>query len=135
MKSVAERLLIKPGMRVLLISPGWDASGLIGPLPSGATAVAPGAAGPGQVANVVVLFVRNEAELRAHLADAAAAAGGDGLLWLAYPKLSSGIATDLSRDAITPLTDSLAGLTGITLIAVDATWSAMRLRTSSRYQS
>ncbi len=129
MKSVAERLLIKPGAGVLLISPDLDGAALLGPLPAGARWIEPGAA-----ADVVVLFVRNAAELREQLPAAAAAASGDRLLWLADPKLSSGIATDLARDAITPLTDSLAGLTGMALIAIDSTWSAMRLRPSSRYQ-
>ncbi|MFI5199418.1 MAG: hypothetical protein ACHQXL_03500 [Candidatus Limnocylindrales bacterium] len=129
MKSVAERLLIKPGAGVLLISPGLDGPSLVGPLPYGARWIEPSAS-----ADVVVLFVRNAAELRDRLPAAAAAASGDRLLWLAYPKLSSGIATDLARDTITPLTDPLAGLTGMALIAIDSTWSAMRLLPSARYQ-
>jgi hypothetical protein len=128
MKSVAERLLIKPGAGVLLISPDLDAATLVGPLPAGARWIEPGAS-----ADVVVLFVRNAADLRDRLPAAAVAASGDRLLWLAYPKRSSGITTDLGRDVITPLTDSLAGLTGMALIAIDSTWSAMRLRPSSRY--
>ena len=83
---------------------------------------------------MVIAFVSNEAELRASLPAAAAAASGDRLLWLAYPKLSSGMATNLSRDVITPLTDELSGLTGVAIVAIDSTWSAMRLRPSARYR-
>jgi hypothetical protein len=134
MKSIAERLLIKPGSSVRLIGPTVDGrpsigGGLIGPLPERAITVDDG------LADAVVVFVSDVSELRARLPEAAEAAGDDGLLWLAYPKLSSGVESDLSRDAITPLTDEIAGLTGVTLISIDQTWSAMRLRPSSRYRA
>jgi len=134
MKTIAERLLIKPGHRVRVIGPSVDGSpsigaALIGVLPEGAGTVADGPA------DVVVVFVRDVAELRAALPGAAEAAGHDGLLWLAYPKLSSGVESDLRRDVITPLTDDIAGLTGVTLISIDQTWSAMRLRPSSCYRA
>jgi hypothetical protein len=127
MKTVAERLLVKAGARVRILNAGPAEVALLG-LPDNATIAA-----SGDPVDVVVLFVRDAAELRTHLPAAAAAADGDRLLWLAYPKRSSGVDTDLGRDAITPLTDQLAGLTGITLISIDSTWSAMRLRPSSRY--
>ena len=132
MKTIAERLLIKPGARLRVNGPTVDGppsagAALIGELPDGAATVDDGRA------DVVVLFVRDVAELRATLPEAAGAAGHDGLLWLAYPKLGSGIESDLRRDAITPLTDEIAELTGVALISIDSTWSAMRLRPSSRY--
>ena len=133
MKTIAERLLIKPGASVRVIGSRPDAAAqalaLIGPLPEKARAIADGQA------DVVVLFVRDQAELRSALPAAAAAASDDRLLWLAYPKLTSGVASDLSRDAITPLTDEIAGLTGVALISIDETWSAMRLRPSARYRT
>jgi hypothetical protein len=129
MKTTAERLLVKPGARIVIMSPGWDGAALVGSLPDAATIVH-----AGEPADVVIAFVSNEAELRASLPAAAAAASGDRLLWLAYPKLSSGMATNLSRDVITPLTDELSGLTGVAIVAIDSTWSAMRLRPSARYR-
>ena len=50
-----------------------------------------------------------------------------GLLWLAFPKKSSGIATDLTRDHGWDVIHR-AGWQGVSLIAVDERWSAMRLR-------
>jgi hypothetical protein len=130
MKTTAERLLIKPGARVRIVGDVPDAAGRLGPLPEGATldASAPRA-------DAVVLFARSSAEVRAHLPGAAGTAGPDGLLWLAYPKGSSGLKTDLSRDTMTPLTDPIAGLTGVTLVSVDEVWSAMRLRPTERYRA
>ena len=73
--------------------------------------------------------------MKHHLPDAARAAGPDGLLWLAYPKGTSGLKTDLARDTDDALTDPIAGLTGVTLVSIDEIWSAMRLRPSERYRT
>ncbi|HLY13603.1 MAG TPA: DUF3052 family protein [Candidatus Limnocylindrales bacterium] len=131
MKTTAERLLIKPGARVRVVGDVGDAGDRLGPLPAGATLVD----ATTTRADAVVLFARNSGDVRAHLADAASAAGSDGLLWLAYPKGTSGLKTDLGRDTMTTLTDPIAGLTGVTLVSVDETWSAMRLRPSERYRA
>ena len=51
----------------------------------------------------------------------------DGMLWIAYQKGAARVNTDLSRDVgWDPLTD--AGWRGVSLIAVDEVWSAMRFR-------
>ena len=129
MKSTAERLLIKPGARVRVLGDEPDAAGRLGPLPAGSTLAE---AGP---ADAVVLFARNSDDVTRHLPAAAKAAGPDGLLWLAYPKGTSGLKTDLGRDTMTALTDPIAGLTGVTLVSIDEVWSAMRLRPSERYRA
>lgn len=129
MKTTAERLLIKPGARVRIVGDEPDASDRLGPLPAGSTLVA------GGVADAVILFARSSDAVTRHLPEAALAAGPDGLLWLAYPKGTSGVKTDLGRDTLTPLTNRVAGLTGVTLVSIDATWSAMRLRPSERYRA
>ena len=77
--------------------------------------------------DAVLLFVSTLAEVENLTPDAIAAAGHDGLLWLAYPKGSSGVATDLNRDnlwrALTPM-----GLRPVRQIALDEVWSALRFR-------
>lgn len=130
MKTTAERLLIKAGSRVRIAGDVSDAAQRLGPLPEGATLDPAGAR-----ADAVVLFAVNSGDVRTHLPGAAQAAGPDGLLWLAYPKGTSGLQTDLGRDTMTALTDPIAGLTGVTLVSIDAVWSAMRLRPSKRYRA
>ena len=132
MKTTAERLLIKPGARVRIVGAVADAAGRLGPLPAGASLV-DHASTP--KADAVVFFARTGADVRTTLPEAASAAGPDGLLWLVYPKGTSGLKTDLGRDTMTALTDPIAGLTGVTLVSVDETWSAMRLRPSERYRA
>ena len=49
------------------------------------------------------------------------------ILWVAYPKLSSGLAADLSREVIHAVA-SKHGLDTVSQIAIDEDWSAMRLK-------
>lgn len=131
MKTTAERLLVKPGARVQIVGEVVDAAERLGPLPAGASLVDHST----PKVDAVLVFARNSADVETHLPGAARAAGKDGLLWLVYPKGTSGLKTDLGRDTMTPLTDRIAGLAGISLVAIDATWSAMRLRPSERYRT
>ena len=75
----------------------------------------------------VQIFVRNRAELEAMLPGVLAALKPESLLWISFPKGSSRIQTDLTRDLGW---DSLSGadLKWINLISVDETWSAFSLR-------
>jgi hypothetical protein len=75
----------------------------------------------------VQLFVRDSAELAQHAPAALAAIKPDGVLWIAYPKQSAKVKTDITRDrGWEPVI--AAGLRPVTQIAVDETWSALRWR-------
>jgi hypothetical protein len=54
-------------------------------------------------ADVVLLFVRNRAELDWELPRARASLTSAAIFWLAYPKLTSALAADLNRDIIAGL--------------------------------
>jgi len=75
----------------------------------------------------IQVFVRNEAELKQLAPKAAKALSPDGLLWISFPKGSSGIQTDLTREKGS---DSLSklDLKWVSLISVNETWSAFGLR-------
>jgi hypothetical protein len=81
-------------------------------------------------ADVVQLFARNAAELDKHLPKATTALQGSGLLWICYPKGGVRAGTDLNRDLLWQRLQP-HGLTGVSLVAIDATWSAMRFRRAS----
>ena len=51
----------------------------------------------------------------------------DSVLWFAYPKGTSKIKTDINRD-ILRVTGEEFGITTVTAIAIDETWSALRFR-------
>ena len=51
----------------------------------------------------------------------------DSVLWFAYPKGTSKIKTDINRDTIR-ITGEEFGITTVTAISIDDTWSALRFR-------
>ena len=51
----------------------------------------------------------------------------DSVLWFAYPKGTSKIKTDINRD-ILRATGEEFGITTVTAISIDETWSALRFR-------
>ena len=51
---------------------------------------------------------------------------GEGILWMAWPKGSSGVETDLNEDAIRDLALS-RGLVDSKVCAIDEIWSGLRL--------
>lgn len=78
-------------------------------------------------AEVVVQFVRNRAEYDAKIPPLLGAIRPDAILWIAYPKLTSKLAGDLSRDVIHSSSPAL-GIDCVSQIAIDADWSAMRMK-------
>jgi len=127
---LARKLQIRSGSRVLVINPPDGYLDVLSPLPAGASVAASGE-GPFEV---VQLFARNRQELDAAIGQAMATAGEDGILWISYPKLASVAASDLSRQAVW---DALAGSgwEPVTQVAVDETWSALRIRPTEKVGS
>ncbi|HJZ46956.1 MAG TPA: hypothetical protein VKE41_07305 [Roseiflexaceae bacterium] len=81
----------------------------------------------GQSFDWVQLFVKNQAELEQVIAQVRAALKPSGTLWITFPKGTSKIQTDLTRDKGWDALRSL-DLKWINLISVDDTWSAFSLR-------
>jgi hypothetical protein len=55
----------------------------------------------------------------------------DSVLWFAYPKGTSKIKTDINRDTIRE-TGETYGITTVTAISINDTWSALRFRPIDR---
>jgi hypothetical protein len=120
---LAKKLLIKPGFALLVLNPPAGYLDQLAPLPDGA-AFAPRSDG---TYDCVQLFVRDRAELERHAQQAVDSLRPDGLLWISFPKGSSKQQRDLTRDTGWDSIRAL-GFQGVSLIAVDDTWSAMRFR-------
>src|SRR5882724_4671028 len=93
-KPVAAKLGLKPGFSVRLFAPAADWPALLGPMPADATVHSDGT-GPFDAA---IVFVPTTATLTTHSAAAIAALKPGGLLWLAYPKKTGAVASDMSRE-------------------------------------
>jgi hypothetical protein len=71
-------------------------------------------------------FVTSKAALAATLDRLAPKLDDAGMVWIAWPKKASGVATDLTEDAVRA--DALPrGLVDVKVCAIDATWSGLKL--------
>jgi hypothetical protein len=119
---LAEKLLIKPDATVLLLNAPIGYGRKLEPLPQGATLTDK----RGRPADVVVAFVRDSTELK-RLASGFAALEEDAVLWVCYPKGGAKAGTDLDRDLLHAAMEKHE-LAGVSLVAFDDTWSAIRFR-------
>jgi hypothetical protein len=125
--TLAKKLLLKPGYRILLINAPAGYLDSLSPLPDGVQI----AGDPAGSLDFVQLFARNKAELDRLLPDALRAIRPDGLLWLCYTKLSAHTGSDITRDRGWE-TARAAGLEPVTQVSIDDTWSALRFRPLNR---
>jgi hypothetical protein len=116
---LARKLGIKPGHRVLL--DGAPAGFDIGELPDGVVVRRRAGAGPYQV---VVCFCGDSARLASRWAPLSALTTTNGMLWIAWPKRASGVATDLTDNVIRDYVLS-HGRVDVKVCAVDEVWSGM----------
>ncbi|MGH9963189.1 MAG: DUF3052 domain-containing protein [Pyrinomonadaceae bacterium] len=75
--------------------------------------------------DVILLFVISEAELRRVVVLLAANIVTNGMLWVAWPKKSSGMATDLSFTSVQRIGLD-AGLVDVKICAVNDVWSGLK---------
>ena len=125
--TIAKKLLIKPGHSMLLLHAPENYRDQLGTLPVDVEIIeTPEDASP-QAFDCVLLFASDQSQLASRAPLALSSVRPNGMLWIAYPKKTSQLNTDLSRDAGWDAVTS-AGMQGVSLIALDETWSAMRFR-------
>lgn len=121
--TLARKLRMQPGQRVPIMNAPSGYVEEFDPLPEGIELEEV----PEGKFDFVHLFATNGAELERLGPVALASVTYDGLLWLSYPKRSSKVKTDLSRDVgWDVMADS--GLRPVTQVSIDETWSALRFR-------
>src|SRR5690242_3534174 len=113
-KPVAERLQVKGERRLAVLGASAALEKTIGAKKARADAAK---------ADVILLFTPNRAHFDAGLPVVLKKALPAAILWVAYPKLTSGLASDLSRDVIHKLAPKY-GLDTVSQIAIDDDWSA-----------
>ncbi|MBO9700759.1 MAG: YdeI/OmpD-associated family protein [Sporocytophaga sp.] len=122
--AITKKLGIKNDFKVLVINQPDNLKDLLLPLPENAEQIKK--AGK-QTADAVLLFASNISDLNKHFENLKNAVKPNGLVWIAYPKGTSKIKTDISRDKGWEVVNK-AGLTGVSLISLDDMWSAMRFK-------
>jgi hypothetical protein len=117
-KPVAERLQVKGDRRLAVVGASAALEKTVG---------ASKARGDAAKADVVLLFAPDRKSLDQNLPKLLKTMSPAAIFWIAYPKLSSKLAADLSRDIIHALAPA-HGLDTVSQIAIDEDWSALRLK-------
>jgi hypothetical protein len=120
---IAKKLQIKPGKTWLFYNAPNNYLTLLEPLPKGAKAIFT----LNGSFDGIQLFVVNSTDLAAGLKAIAPLLKPDTVLWVTYPKKSSGIKSDLEMMG---RWDEPAkyGLTTVASVAIDEMWTAIRLK-------
>ena len=121
-----KKLGIKPGSVVALVGAPEGFEELLGELPEGVT-LRPRAQGR---CDLIVWFAAARRELERRVARLGAVAGAGGL-WIAWPKKTSGVVTDLSERVVREA-GLAAGLVDYKIAAIDETWSGLRFARRKR---
>ena len=118
---LGKKLGIKEGFRIAFLQAPAHLAEMVAPLPRSVSLLR--AARPPM--DLVLLFMKNRADLEKRLPALRASLAPAGMLWVAWPKKTSGVPTDLSFDAVQ--TAGLAGgLVDVKICAVDETWSGLK---------
>lgn len=125
MASIGQKLQLKPAYNLLLLNAPAELQHLFAH--KCATLTAADTTTQEAAFDAVQVFVTTKAELDVLAPQAIAALKPDGLLWIAYPKKSSAIKSDLTRDYGWETIAAL-GYEGVRLVAIDDTWSSLRFR-------
>jgi hypothetical protein len=111
MKSASQKLGLKPGLS------GWVVGGTMEGF-SAEQAEAP---------DVILAYAADQAALESMVPGIVAAYRPGGSLWIAYPKKSGRLKSDLARDEGWASAQA-AGLLPVSQVSIDQDWTAIRLR-------
>jgi len=115
------KLGIRPGAVVAFLDAPEGFGDRLGPLPDG---VVVRRRAQGEL-DVIVLFVTSASRLAARFGAAERALAPDGGLWVAWPKKTAGVPTDLDFETV-QRTGLEAGLVDNKVAAIDAVWTSVR---------
>jgi hypothetical protein len=123
-KSVAEKLGLKPGMVIWLIQPPKNYGDIIGRDVMGNIHVAQSIK-QGEMVDCIHCFVTTRKALEEQAPALISHLSSHGMLWISWPKKSSGVSSDISeqtlRDVLLPL-----GIVDVKVCAIDETWSGLK---------
>ena len=119
---LAKKLGIKPGQKVATVNEPDEFRALLVDLPSDVHLDADLGGQP----DVVAAFYTQRAELDADLATLVSAVFPDRVIWLAWPKKSASVATDLTGDVVRASVLATK-LVDVKFCAISDTWSGLKV--------
>lgn len=119
---LVKKLGFKEGFRARNKNAPPDYLDLLHPLPERVTI----SANLRENIDLLHFFTKSSAELRRELPSMMRAIHPDGMLWVSWPKKSSGVPSDVTEDSIRAVALPL-GLVDVKVCAVDEVWSGLKL--------
>src|SRR5262245_33221775 len=116
-----KKLGLKEGFNVAFVNSPENFLYDLGDLPAGIT-ISPRPKSP---ADLIVLFTKKEEHLVKKFTACADKLNRNGMIWVAWPKKSSGVATDLSFESVQRI-GLKAGLVDVKICAIDEMWSGLK---------
>jgi hypothetical protein len=113
------KLGIKPGARMHVLNPPADFPSTLGSLPESVKRVSRGPL------DFALFFVTERTALGQRFPVLRDRLASNGMLWIAWPKKTSGAATDLTENVVRQIGLEL-GLVDVKVCAIDATWSGLK---------
>jgi hypothetical protein len=120
-KPIIQKLGIQPGFCVFIEGAPAAYGDIVGELPADAS-IAPRLKAP---LDMVHVFATEVVGLAGKLRSYRAAIKPDGMIWVSWPKRSSGVATDLTDVVVRDIALAL-GLVDIKVCAIDEIWSGLK---------
>ena len=120
--TIAQKLRIREGMRLYPVHAPEQFRETIGPVPGLIISKT------GKNADQIHWFVKTQEQLKAEIDEIIGYLKGPMICWIYYPKGSSGLQTDLTRDSGWEAVQSRQDLQWLSLISFDPTWSAFAVR-------
>jgi hypothetical protein len=120
-RTLAEKLGIKAGTRVIALGAPLTYASLLGVLPRGAALHS----GLPKSSNFIHRFARKRDDLASDFPRLARVLSDDGTLWISWPKGTSGVETDLDENIVREL-GLEEGLVDVKVCAVDEVWSGLK---------
>ena len=118
---LAKKIGIKEGCRIALVNAPKDFQSVLGELPDDVEFIK-------QTANsldIILFFVTTERALARDFTKLSARLIANGMIWIAWPKKASGVATDLSFGPVQRIGLD-CGLVDVKICAVDEVWSGLK---------
>ena len=119
---LVKKLGIKEGFKLLAVNAPDDYLKLLGALPDRTEFIS----GSKNDVSMIHPFIRSRKEMEKWLPKILKQIKQDGMIWVSWPKKSSGTVTDVTEDIIRETALPL-GLVDIKVCAVDETWSGLKL--------
>jgi len=119
---LAKKLGIGAGCRLCLRNPPPHYAALVAPLPAGVRTMPRISADT----DLIHVFATRRAQLERALRASRGAMRADAVIWVSWPKKSSGLDSELTEDTVRELALPL-GLVDVKVCAVDEAWSGLKL--------